>query len=349
MSAKTGRFLVQQRSGNVTEPGTWGTFGGAIETGLNPRRTATDELFEETGYEDPLRLEKLCLYQTPDASFSYQNFLAIVEDEFEPWQNHETNSARWFDFGDWPEPLHFGLSHLLTDEGSLETIRATMVAAKQGRDFFSGYPREERTLYHCLYKPPEGDALRASCLRHENGRENRFLFATPYLSKALAFAFSYHNNSDICMNGPIYGTPEEFAVICNRSVTMSANRPARVYAFSSRGFEPLEPGSRQYVTTTPVPFAETRTAFETGDVHDIMRNGLQIFSVAGTPEEYGSPGGLDERYGSYHLEEMLFRLVADGHAIWENQARMIGVSQALANRFSKIEAPRQGAPQLSPR
>ncbi|MFT3815207.1 MAG: hypothetical protein QM740_17800 [Acidovorax sp.] len=337
MSAKTGRFLLTPRSGDVVAAGKWGTFSGAIEAGSNARRTATDKLFKITGYEDQLRLEELCHLRTPGAIIPHQTFLAIVEDEFKPWQSHEVKGAQWFNFGEWPEPLDLGLQYILSDEESLETIMATMMAVEQRRDLFSGHPPEERTLYHCLYKLPEGDALRASCLRSENGREDRFLYATPYLSKALAFAFSYHNNSDICCNGPIYGTPGEFAIICNREKTMAAPRPAKIYGFSSHGFESLQAGARQYVSTADVPFNKTKVVFETDNVQEIMRNGLQIFSVACTPEEFYAPGGLDEQYASSRSNiEMLHALLQSKEAIWENKEQNIGVSDTLVNRFKML-------------
>jgi 8-oxo-dGTP pyrophosphatase MutT (NUDIX family) len=337
LSQKTGRLLLQQRSENVMESGTWGTFGGAIESGSNSRRTAMDELFEETGYEGPVRFESLSLYCKPGGGFSYQNYLAIVDDEFEPWQHHEARGARWFEFGDWPEPLHFGVRNLLADEQSVKLIRDFVVGAKRGENFVEGCPPAERTLYHCLYKAPEGEALEPTCRRNENGREDCYLFATPYLSKALAFSFSYHNGKDICMNGPLEGTPEEFAIICNRSETMAAPRPARVYAFSSEGFEPI-PGARQYVSTNSVSFNRTILSFETNHVHDVMMNGVQVFSVEETPEQFFRSGGLNDRYSSgVSNEEMLYRLMRDGHAQWENWKQNVGASPKLLDRFRQME------------
>jgi len=346
LSQKTGRLLLQQRSQNVMEPGTWGTLDGAIMSGSNSRRTAMDALFEETGYEGPVRFEPLSLYCTPGGEFSCQTFLAIVSDEFEPWRKHEGEDARWFEYGDWPEPLHFGVGHLLADEQSKKEIENFVVRAKRGENLLVGCPPAERTLYHCLYGPPKGEALQPTCLRNENGREGYYLFATPYLSKAMAFSFSYHNGKDICMNGPLEGTPEEFAIICNRVETMAATRPALVYAFSSEDFEPIR-GARQYISTKSIPFNQTILAFQTNNVRDVMLKGVQIFSVEETPEEFFKPGGLNDRYGSGRSnEEMLYSLVRDGHGRWENRQQDVGASQKLIGSFEKMERRRVVEPWL---
>jgi len=306
-----------------------------------------DELFEETGYEGPVRFEPLAKFQTSDGSFCYHNFLAIVEDEFEAWHSQDGGNVRWLEFGDWPAPLHFGVQHLLSDDESVDCIADFVARAKEGEDLLAGCQPAERTLYHCLYKTPEGHSIQPTCLRDENGRQDRFLYATPYLSKALAFSFSYHNGKDICMNGPIEGTPQEFAIVCRREETLTAPRPAHVYGFSSDGFEAI-PGARQYISTAPVPFNRATLLFETNDINDVMSNGVQIFSVNETPAEFFKPRGLNDHYGSgLSNEEMLFRLVRDGHAKWENRERGIGVCQELLDAFEQMEDRRAHTSLLS--
>jgi hypothetical protein len=51
-----------------------------------------------------------------------------VPQEFTPNINWETQAFDWFDFGDWPEPSHFGLTALLEDPVSHELLR---IAASQ--------------------------------------------------------------------------------------------------------------------------------------------------------------------------------------------------------------------------
>lgn len=324
VAQSTGRILLCKRSARVQEPHTWATWGGAIEEGSNPARTAVDELYEETGYDRSMVLEPLCVYRSPGGKFSYHNFVAIVPDEYEAWDSHENEDARWVDFGDWPQPMHFGLKHLINDAPSMQRLAQIISEAKAGKDFVSGAPVPERTLYHCLYKDPEGDALLPLSERTENGRTDKFLYATHNFAKALAYAFSYHNRQDIGGNGQIDGTPDEFALVCTRDKTMAEPRNVRVYAFSSKGFEPSNgcPSiARQWVSTKPVPFADAQLSYRTTDVFDLMRKGLQIFSIAQGPDEFYASGLADKYWNMGGPEKMLPAMVRDGVAVWENRDR----------------------------
>lgn len=80
------------------------------------------EVHEESGVRPPY-LQVIPLYVYTDRDFRYYNFLAVVNDEFQPRLNWETQDSVWVRFGDWPNPLHFGLESLLQDRSSIETIR----------------------------------------------------------------------------------------------------------------------------------------------------------------------------------------------------------------------------------
>ena len=49
--------------------------------------------------------------------------------EFEPAINWETQAFAWTEFGNWPEPAHFGLTALLAHEESLAILRQKVLAA----------------------------------------------------------------------------------------------------------------------------------------------------------------------------------------------------------------------------
>jgi hypothetical protein len=140
-------------------------------------------------------------------------------------------------------------------------------------------------LYHCVNHPMTGDSLQPRCLREVNGRKDTFLFAATRLSKALAFAFDYHSelpeSPGIICNGAIDGTPDEFAIICNRNKTLNELSHIKVYAFPADGFEYVDPGteSRQSVSTQAMPLSKAKMLLETSNVEDLMRHGLQIFST----------------------------------------------------------------------
>jgi 8-oxo-dGTP pyrophosphatase MutT (NUDIX family) len=330
LSRKTGRLMLIRRSDNVEEAGTWGTVGGAIEDGSNPARTAADELLEETGYDGPVRMVPLGGYQSPGGAFSFHNFLGIVDDEFEPWESHESAAHRWFELGDWPEPMHFGVEHILADTESIEAVTTYVARAKKGEDLLAAGEAAERTLYHCLYREPEGDALQPTYRGTINGREGTYLFAATHFTKALAFAFSYHDR-EVAGNGAIEGTPDEFVIVCRRTQTLSAPRHVRVYSFGSECFEPVaKSNSRQCVSERPVAFRDTRLIFEARGIDALMHHGLQIFSTDKTLEELMS-GGFCEPAGSGRKStvDLLRDLVRSEGFTWENREREINPNSVV--------------------
>jgi 8-oxo-dGTP pyrophosphatase MutT (NUDIX family) len=347
LSQKTGRLMLQKRSENVQEPGTWGTLGGAIEEGSNPRRAAADELFEETGYEGPMRLEPLKVFNTPGGEFSYHNFLTVVDDEFTPWEDHESGGTQWFEFGDWPQPLHFGMENLLADPQSMDTVKDLVTRAKAGEKLLDGTKPAERTLYHAMYKPAEGDALQPLSLRTEFGRENHYIYATPYLSKALVFAFNYHNGKEIIMNTALDGTPDEIAIVINRDETMAAPRPVKIYAFSDKGFDPI-PDARQSVSTRAVPLEKTSLAFETNNVRDVMLNGVQIFSLKESMQQLEEEGFYDKYFARKSTVEALHQLLKEGRVCWENLGEGAGgPNPVLSDAFEKLDARDRESPKTT--
>lgn len=111
LSKKTGNFLFGLRSEYVNEPGTWSGFGGKIDYGEDPEKSALREIEEETGYNGSIKLEPLNIYK--DGNFSYYNYIGIVDDEFSPRLNWENDTFDWVSFNQWPNPLHFGTKYAL--------------------------------------------------------------------------------------------------------------------------------------------------------------------------------------------------------------------------------------------
>ncbi|HEY8189872.1 MAG TPA: hypothetical protein VIF12_04255, partial [Micavibrio sp.] len=171
-------------------------------------------------------------------------------------------------------------------------------------------------------------------LRTEGGREEKFLYATPYLAKALAFAFSYHDLEILC-NGGIDGSAGEFAVVTGGEKTLQAPRHIRVFAFSDDGFEQTC-DERQFVSTRPVPFSKTKLVLETTDISEFMRHGLQIFLLEQPGCDLVQNDFMDRFYGAH--SEMLLRLMKKDNARWINQERGINPSVLLANDFRRLSA-----------
>jgi 8-oxo-dGTP pyrophosphatase MutT (NUDIX family) len=129
LARTTNRILLNHRADNskaprqyhVEQPNTWGTWGGKIDDGEDPIHAVQREVSEEAQYHGEIEeIQPLLIFK--DGSFTYHNFLVIIEDEFEPHLNWESQGFRWCEFGEWPSPLHFGLRHLLSDKASIDKI-----------------------------------------------------------------------------------------------------------------------------------------------------------------------------------------------------------------------------------
>lgn len=121
-SRKTGRFLIGLRSPDVLEPLTWGTWGGAIPKGLTPEANALVELFEETMFDGPAEMIHVYRFTDEGSGFIYDNFIAVVDEEFQPQLNWENCDFGWFEFGKFPFPRHYGLETLLKNVPDLTSV-----------------------------------------------------------------------------------------------------------------------------------------------------------------------------------------------------------------------------------
>ena len=122
LAKDTGRFCIAHRSRSVEQPNTWGTWGGAMDSGETPIEAARREVEEEAGYTGDAQFVPLFVFNH-SSGFRYSNFLAIVETEFTPQMDWETQGFKWVEFGEWPQPLHFGMQSILADPASMATIK----------------------------------------------------------------------------------------------------------------------------------------------------------------------------------------------------------------------------------
>lgn len=123
MANDTKKFLFPLRSANVLQPHTWGTWGGAIDEGEDPQQAVQREVSEEAGYDGPASVVPLYVFHDAKTNFKYYNYLVIVEHEFNPNLNWETDKAIWTSFNNLPSPLHFGVTNILNDGQSMQTIK----------------------------------------------------------------------------------------------------------------------------------------------------------------------------------------------------------------------------------
>lgn len=123
VAENTGRFLIAHRAEGTLQPNTWGTWGGAIDAGETPEQTVIRELHEETEFIcDAGKILPLYVFEH-DTGFRYNNYLVIASEEFSPVLNWEMQEFGWFTYGQWPDPLHFGLKRLLKDKPSLHILK----------------------------------------------------------------------------------------------------------------------------------------------------------------------------------------------------------------------------------
>lgn len=134
----TGRFLIFLRSDSVNDPNTWNLVGGKVDSGETFKDAAIRELNEETGYRGEYKLKLLHIFRHKD--FRYYNFLCVVPFEFTPQLNWEHDTSKWVDYGDWPSPLHFGLTDVIRHMGPrLERLSSVI---KQRSAKLSGVRKE---------------------------------------------------------------------------------------------------------------------------------------------------------------------------------------------------------------
>lgn len=114
LSAQTGRVLLPLRSRHVLEPETWGTWGGAVDHGLSIIEAIEKEVKQEAGYTGECVYVPLSVFRH-ESGFSYHNYLAVVDHEFEPELNWESSDYRWCDLDNLPSPLHPGVKTMLKE------------------------------------------------------------------------------------------------------------------------------------------------------------------------------------------------------------------------------------------
>ena len=128
----TGRILLAHRSGKCDfEPSTWGTWGGKIDEGETPMDAVVREIDEESGYNGEYKINPLWTFEDPEYGFKYYNYLILVPYEFTPKLNWENDDSEWVEWGDWPEPMHFGLVALIKNAAPALTKIIKLIKRKK--------------------------------------------------------------------------------------------------------------------------------------------------------------------------------------------------------------------------
>ena len=124
VSRKTKRLMLQLRSEKTSASGQWAFVGGMVRPDETIVKGLTREMVEEIG-EVPQVIKSfpLDVYHSGDGKFNYYSVLIIVEDEFIPELNDESNGYCWVKIGQWPKPLHQGAYALLTNKNIKQNIQ----------------------------------------------------------------------------------------------------------------------------------------------------------------------------------------------------------------------------------
>jgi len=206
-------------------------------------------------------------------------------------------------------------------------------------------------LYHCAPVPlKEGDTLaprsayavsvpadtRAALGLDVDGIRVPLVFASDSLQAVLPFAFRAADREKIIVT-EIDGTSAPLVLLCNRDEAMSKPRDVTVYSFSGKDFSPLTNVEGRYVSTRAVSLAEATVAFKAKNADDLMRAGLQIFTVAGTHAKNGGWQAVEEAMDRRGLtfEQYLGEEVRAGAMVWENHARGIFPDPVLQERLAE--------------
>ncbi len=206
-------------------------------------------------------------------------------------------------------------------------------------------------LYHAIPVAPQGNEIRlsekygakipAEVLQQLNvaGTDHHppLVFATAHLSKALAFGLDGFAG-DKLMNMAIHGTDDELVIVTNRNDTMGRKRNGAIYSFSGAGFAELPNMERQLVSATAVPFSQTVKVMDVTSAEDLMRAGLQILSFRETARELWQDPKIDALLKG-DFNKGMREMIAEGRVVWENHARGINPSPALARQLGIDTAP----------
>lgn len=122
---KTKRFMLNYRSKFVNEPNTYGLWGGKIDSDESIIDAVEREFYEESGYSGELKLIPVFVFKNKTGTFEYHNFIAILDDEFDPLLNWESEGWEWKTFDELlsVDNKHPGLNLLLKDQYTLDIIK----------------------------------------------------------------------------------------------------------------------------------------------------------------------------------------------------------------------------------
>ena len=127
LAKTTGRVLLNLRSKYTSNSRTWSFCGGMVESNETVQEGLARELYEEIGsVPNFIKSYPLDVFHSADGNFNYFTLLILVEDEFIPKLNRESDGYAWVKVGAWPAPLHPAAKKLLHNKNIKKNILWTL-------------------------------------------------------------------------------------------------------------------------------------------------------------------------------------------------------------------------------
>ena len=326
LARDTGRFLALKRSDHVRFGRTWALAGGLVEPGENPAEGAAREFCEETGYKGqdfdliPL-VEHHSTVAHHSKGFTYSNFLAVVDHEFQPDLDHENEGYAWVDsLDDWPEPAHFGIEFLKNHAESMSIIKAEHDAVKSAHKTPPARPSYPPTLYHIEPGLKKGEDIKTY-----NGK----VHATKNPREAMA---SLTPKNVRIANAQLPGSEDFITIIENRAEFLKNGKyEGVVIVLSGEKFsQKIKDGAptEHWVANDNIPVKQRGMFDKIRSVEDVMYYGVHVLFTPGpvTEEEKKK---IRDAVKSPDFPENIKQMVKDGTLVYENAVRDVHVSSKI--------------------
>jgi ADP-ribose pyrophosphatase YjhB (NUDIX family) len=123
LSKKTKRVLLNFRSQHVSKGSTFGFWGGKLFDKEDILEGLSREIKEEIGFIPHYdKFYPLDVYCSPDGHFQYYSFVIIVDKEFIPKINSESDGYIWCNLNKFPKQLHSGAKIILENPSYISNI-----------------------------------------------------------------------------------------------------------------------------------------------------------------------------------------------------------------------------------
>ena len=124
IAKNSGTALFNFRTKRKSHPHTWGLWGGMTEYRENIMDTVLREIEEEIGFMPPIiKFFPFDVNYSDDGKFVFYTTIALVEEEFLPILNNESDGYCWVKIGAWPSPLHPGIEKVISNTSIIEQLK----------------------------------------------------------------------------------------------------------------------------------------------------------------------------------------------------------------------------------